>query len=200
MVTDREKKEKNVKTRIIFAFIAAFVLSVIFSAGCLASTIKKELNVPKGGWQSISVEISEQGDLTYDITIDSSDGYIYVYNAKGDTIDTLHYTGASMPAHRYIPVSKGRYTVEITRSADSTGSGDMTASLKCSASKSSSDDSGMLGLMFLFVLLAVLTGGYRYRRRSGILGLLFGRRRYGGGRVNNVMLFRDDFDDDNRWF
>ena len=197
------------KIRVIVSFIIGFVLSVIISAGCSAltdSSFDKSLTIGRGGSEKINVDIGEKGSLTYDMSIDSSEGVIYVYDSKGRTIDTYIYTGKTV-AQREIAVTKGKYTIEITRSASSTGSGDITARIGCkvSAEKRAAEDmSGMIGVMVLLIIVSILYPrrryGYGYGYRYRWLGdMIFGRRRHGGGNVHNVMLFRDDFDD-HSWF
>lgn len=186
--------------RMIMVF-AAFLLSAVLSASVYAATVtdEKALTVPQGGKESIMVDISDNGAIKYDMTIDASEGDIIVYSPKGTALDTLHFTSADMPVHRYVPVSQGSYTIEISRPSSSSGSGSVTASLEYEGNSSSAlydtVDSivAAIGFGLLLIVSIALSIFFRVNRFRRALGFFTTR-----GTVNNVTLFRDDFDH-RRW-
>ena len=114
---------------IIIASILTVSLSVCVSAKDI--TDERSLTVPQGGKESFTVEIisDDNGALIYDMTVDASEGDITVYTPDGTVRDTVHFTQDDRTIHRYMPASKGIYTIEITRTGSSTGSGDVNAVL-----------------------------------------------------------------------
>ena len=122
---------KNMKR--IFAAVLSLIFLLLFSP--FASAAKKDeipfsqfpvsSEIAAGGSESYTVSVDIKGSLGFTVDTDSSEGYVYLYDKHGKIIEREHYT-KSGAVHISSDVKKGRYTLEVTRTPASKGSGKVT--------------------------------------------------------------------------
>ncbi|MBQ5316670.1 MAG: hypothetical protein J6I96_03870 [Oscillospiraceae bacterium] len=82
------------------------------------------MHIHAGDKGNITKTYHNKGTVTYSVDIDSSEGYIYLYDKHGRVKDSVHYTAKDMPVNRSAEVPKGETSLEVTRTPASTGTGE----------------------------------------------------------------------------
>ena len=83
-------------------------------------------SIPGGSSEKYTVNVGEKGTLNFNVDIDSSEGYLYLYDKRGMPIVNKHFTKEDMPVKISTEVKKGKYTLEVSRSGAGSGSGEVT--------------------------------------------------------------------------
>ena len=113
-------------------------------------------HVPAGGSETLTGTADIKGTVSYSVDIDSSEGYIYLYDKNGRVKDRVHYTGNDMPVTRTADVKKGAYSLEVTRTPSSSGTGDMSADIDFTADRSAVTDRMTVGILITSAIATFL--------------------------------------------
>ena len=129
------------------------------------------MHIDAGGSDRISESFSNRGKVTYTVDIDSTEGFIYLYDSKGRIVDHISYTAQDMPVQRTADVKKGTTTLEVTRTAVSKGTGEAYADISFTPDRGAVSDKISVSVLVIAGIVTLLALVSPHRGR--MLGRLF---------------------------